>query len=126
MTDANLLEERVLEMMVSQFKDSRARYLRDQIHSARVVRRTFTGCGFFVDIEVPETSAAVPDEPRFQLSGVCGNSPRLRHGIGFVLFVERGRLSMLEAFTYDEPWPSDLEQIALAYAPEETGSAELG
>ncbi len=35
MIDANLLEERVLEMMVGQLKDSRAGYLRDQIGSAR-------------------------------------------------------------------------------------------
>ena len=126
MIDANLLEERVLEMMVSQFKDSRAGYLRDQIGSARVVKRTFTGVGFFTDIEVPERCIPVPGAPRFHLSGVTGDGPKLQHGIGFVLLVERGRLRQLEGFTYDEPWPSDLGEITLAYAPEGAGSAELG
>ncbi len=126
MIDANLLEERVLEMMVRQLKDNRARYLREQIRSARVVKRTFTGVGFFTEIEVPETCTPVPGEPRFHLSGVSGAGPKLQHGIGFVLLVERGRLRQLEGFTYDEPWPADLGEIALAYAPEGAGSAEPG
>jgi len=97
MMGADSTEERVLEMMLAESKDGRLGYLRDQMHSASVVKRTYSGCGFFTDLSVPETCAPVPGE--FQLSGVSGTTPKLQHGIGFVLFVERGRLSMLEAFS---------------------------
>jgi hypothetical protein len=128
MKDTNSIEERAVEMMLTRSEGSHTGYLRDQMRSACVVKRTFTGCGFFSDLSVPDTCAPIPGEPRFQLSGVSGISPKLQHGIGFVLFVERGRLSMLEAFTYDEPWPTDPGEIALAYVregdrPESTAGA---
>jgi hypothetical protein len=118
MIGVNSLEERTLEMMLAGLKDEQSRYLRDQMESASVAKRTYTGCGFFTDFAVPETCSPVPGEPRFQISGVSAVTSRLQHGIGFVLFVERGRLSMLEAFTYDEPWPTDLGEITLTYLPE--------
>lgn len=118
MTGVNSLEQRALEMILAGLRDERSRYLREQMEFASVARRTYTGCGFFAEFAVPETCSPVPGEPRFQISGVSAITPRLQHGIGFVLFVERGRLSMLEAFTYDEPWPTDLGEITLTYLPE--------
>lgn len=85
------------------------------MNSASVVERTYTGYGFFTKLSVPETCAQVPGEPSFNLSNVSGVSPKLQLPIGFVLFVKRGRLSTLEAHTYDEPWPSDLGEVALAF-----------
>jgi len=119
MMGANSIEERVLEMMLAGSKDRRIGYLRDQMQSASVVKRTFTGCGFFTDLSVPETCAPVLGEPSFELSNVSGISPKLQHGIGFLLFIRRGRLSFLEAFTYGEPWPPDPGEITLACTQEE-------
>ncbi len=31
----------------------------------------------------------------------------LEHGIGFVLFIEQGKLDMLELFTYEESWDGE-------------------
>ena len=115
MTGANSIEERVLEMMLGGSNDRRLEYLREQMQSASIVKRTYTGYGFFTELSVPEACAPVPGEPRFQLSGVSGSSPKLQLGIGFVLFVDRGRLRTLEAHTYDEPWPPEPEEISLAY-----------
>ncbi len=112
-------------MMLAGSTDERAAYLRDQMRSAAVAKRTFTGCGFFTDFSVPDTCPPVPGEPSSHLSNVLGTSPKLQLPIGFVLFIKRGRLSLLEAHTYDEPWPSDPGEITLAYAPEGAGSAEL-
>jgi hypothetical protein len=118
MKDANSIEEQAVEMLLSRSEGSHAGYLRDQMQAASVVKRTFTGCGFFTDLSVPDTCAPIPGEPRLQLSGLSGISPRLQHGIGFVLFIEHGRLTTLEAFTYDEPWPTDTGEITLAYVRE--------
>ncbi len=116
---ADSTEERVLEMMLAGSKDGRLGYLRDQMHSASVVKRTYTGYGVFTDLSVPGTCPPVPGEPSFHLSNVSGISPKLQLPIGFVLFVKRGRLSMLESHTYDEPWPPDPGEITLAYTQEE-------
>ncbi|HET7213820.1 MAG TPA: hypothetical protein VFL79_09530 [Terriglobia bacterium] len=126
MTGASSIEERVIEMMLAGSNDERIKYLHDQMRSAAVVKRTFTGYGFFTDFSVPDMCAPIPGEPSSHLSNVLGASPNLQLPIGFVLFIKRGRLSQLEAHTYDEPWPSDLGEITLAYAPEGAGSAELG
>ena len=37
----------------------------------------------------------------------------LRHGAGFVLFVDDGQLAMLEGFSYDGPWPQDIKEFSL-------------
>ena len=125
MTGANSIEERVIEMMLAGSKDSPVGYLRDQMKSASVEKRTFTGCGFFADFSVPDTCVSIPGEPSLELDNVSGTSPKLEFGIGFILFIRRGRLSFLEAFTYGEPWPADPGEITLTYAPEGAGSAEL-
>ena len=48
----------------------------------------------------------------------------LAHGAGFVLFIRGGRLSMLEGYTYDEPWPDQVRGFSLRYSDPER-KAEL-
>jgi hypothetical protein len=35
------------------------------------------------------------------------------HGVGLVLFVEEGRLALLEGFTYDDPWPDEIANYSI-------------
>lgn len=103
--------------------------LRIQAERARVVERKETGVGFFCDFEV-EASAPSADGD-FQISDVHGELSGLAHGVGFVLFIRSGRLSMLEGFTFDEPWPQHLGHFELKYdreprelsLPDPSGSA---
>lgn len=37
------------------------------------------------------------------------------YGVGFALFIDGGRLAMLEGFTYDDPWPAIEEILELGY-----------
>jgi hypothetical protein len=39
----------------------------------------------------------------------------LDHGIGFVLFVENGRIRTLEGYTYEESIPDDMTGVTLRY-----------
>jgi hypothetical protein len=46
----------------------------------------------------------------------------VRDGVGLVLFVEDGRLDLLEGFTYNDPWPSEI----VNYTIRSTGRTHFG
>ncbi len=87
--------------------------LRQQATMVRVAGRKQTGVGFFCDFDVDESAPTLPGD--FQIGDVFGELEGLAHGVGFVLFIRNGRLSMLEGFTFDEPWPEQLRGFKLAY-----------
>jgi hypothetical protein len=75
--------------------------LRSQLAVATVTERTNSGGGFFTTIAVPQSAARV-DSP-----GVLGEETGawvagLEHGLGFVLFMNDGRLDTLEGYAYGE------------------------
>ena len=88
--------------------------LRDQLAVAAIARRERTGVGFFVDFAVP---AAAPRASvcTLRFGDVEASLAGLAHGAGFVVFVDHGRLTMLEGYTYGEPWPSPVTEFALRY-----------
>jgi hypothetical protein len=43
------------------------------------------------------------------ISDVGAEIEGVRHGVGFVLFIQDGRLDCLEGFTYDDPWPDEVK-----------------
>jgi hypothetical protein len=47
----------------------------------------------------------------------------LKHGVGFLVFVEDGKLRELEGYTYDEPWPDRLDHFELHYTDPKRTSA---
>ncbi len=89
--------------------------LREQLRHASVSSREFTGVGFFADLTVAPDASRIAGRPKFQLTNVAGTAANVQHGVGFVLFIEDGVLSMLEGFTYDEPWPDRLQDVKLEY-----------
>ena len=87
--------------------------LRIQASSARVLERQETGAGFFCEFEVDANTPTVNGD--FQITDVHAKVSGLDHGVGFVLFIRSGRLSMLEGFTFDEPWPQRIGTFELKY-----------
>ena len=80
--------------------------LREQVPVTLVERRDFSGVGFFTRFSVASTAVPAPVVGQLDLGGVDAVIPSLRHGAGFVLFVNDGYLSMLEGFTFAEDlWP---------------------
>ena len=88
--------------------------LRQQSDHARIIKREYTGGGFYCTFEVNSTAPAVPGE--FHLGDVNAEVEGLTHGAGFVLFIRGGRISKLEGYTYDEPWPKLIRKFALKYS----------
>ncbi len=91
--------------------------LRTQAARARLASRENTGVGFHCSFEVP------PDVPLvtpadFELGDVDATIEGLDHGAGFLLFVRGGRMTMLEGYSYEEPWPREVRNVKLSYQRE--------
>jgi hypothetical protein len=89
--------------------------LRNQFAKSRVKHREMTGVGFFTYFDIPNTAERAPVPSRMVLDDVLGTVDGLQHGAGFVLFIVGGSLQMLEGFTYDENWPSEIRNFSLRY-----------
>jgi hypothetical protein len=83
--------------------------IRLQLAHATVTKREFSGVGFFTDIAVPADAPVRRDLADMTLGDVSAQMASLRHGTGFVLFVCGGTVTLLEGYTYDEPWPASTE-----------------
>jgi hypothetical protein len=87
--------------------------LRTQLARCQVSKREFTGVGFFTTLAVPSDVPSVPLRRRLDLGDVHVTMDGVEHGVGLVLFVEDGRLALLEAFTYDDPWPHEIANYTI-------------
>ena len=105
------LELAVLRSIFSETPDL-TEGLEQQLASAQVTVRENSGGGFFTDIAVPD------DVPAVSSSKVLGYETHARvdgleHGVGFVLFMENGRLHLLEGYAHgpENTAPLDLESL---------------
>lgn len=90
--------------------------LREQLLAARVGARTFSGAGFSIELAILDHIPRAPVARRkIHFGDVAAELPELKHSAGFVLFVEDGRLTKLEAYSYDEPWDGEPKRFELRY-----------
>jgi hypothetical protein len=87
--------------------------LREQLRHATVTSVELSGVGFFAHLAVPPTlpladpRRIVGGDAEIALAGVA-------HGAGCVLFIDDGRLSMFEGYTYaGEEWPESAAVTAI-------------
>ena len=80
---------------------------------ATVAKREFSGVGFFTEFALPADAPVRRDLADDAISDVGAEFPSLQHGAGFVLFIRSGVVTMLEGFTYDEPWPESTDGFRL-------------
>jgi hypothetical protein len=116
-------EKAVMEMILEE-EIPEKRILQEQWQQARITKRSFSGAGFFLNFNVPDT---VPKTIRLNFEANSGDTmvaallPELKHGMNFILFIREGKLSMLEGFTYED-WPSasgfKLERVKLNHPQE--------
>jgi hypothetical protein len=78
-----------------------------------VIRREQTSAGFFAYFDVGDAHAANDITTRF--GDVLAEVEGMPNGAGFILYVERGRLDMLEGYGYDDPWPTTITSYTLRY-----------
>lgn len=95
--------------------DPISRTLQRQAIDAFVIKREHTGVGWFVDIGVADDVPVVDPELDTYIRDVVGEIEGVERGVGFVLFVREGRISLLEGFSYNEPWPPGDRAFKLGY-----------
>ncbi len=100
--------------------------LRLQFDRCVAAARELSGVGFFTELSIPLDAAPAPVRPgRLHLSGVVAEVEGLKHGAGFVLWIENGVLATLEGFSYDEPWPEKANDYSLRPRTRLEGSDDL-
>ena len=92
------------------------RALLEQAQLARASSRRFTGAGFFTSLSVPAwlPAASLPSS-RIRFGDVGASVQGLEGGLGFMVYVDEGKLTMLEGYCYDETWPDRLDGFELQY-----------
>lgn len=89
------IEKAVLDITAGQYVRS-LEALRFQIASAQVGSFKNSGAGFFSTLCVdPSSPPLIESSP---LSGAYGDVLGIEHGMGFIVFLEDGRLSMIEGY----------------------------
>lgn len=108
MSELTEFELGVLRAIIARYPEH-ADGLTRQLECAQVTERENSGSGFFALLHVGEEAAPVrTDSPLGVDVGV--HVPGLERGLGLLLFMEAGRLSMLEGFVLGEDSTSlDLE-----------------
>ena len=120
-----VLEREVLEKLLTG-DNSQLEILRNQLTNATVSSREFTGVGFFANFHVPPDMVRLSNRKRLTIGDIAANIEGLKHGAGFLLFIDDGVLEFLEGFTYDETWPEKIENFKLTYLEEKPrGSGRL-
>ena len=104
------LEKAVLDAMLDKSGEP-FETVRQQLAQATVAKREFSGVGFFTHFVVPADARVRHDLPPMEIGDVGAEFPSLQHGAGFLLFIRDGIVSMLEGFTYDEPWPTNTDEF---------------
>lgn len=112
------LTNRVMNLLL-EGDDYVLRVLREQYQNAEISSIEDTRVGMFVDFLVP-ASKKIPIQKNlsqnFELGDVHGTIDGSSGGVGFILFVRDGVISMLEGCQYNsDDWEKVTEDIELGY-----------
>jgi hypothetical protein len=113
-TNQPQLEQAVMTMLLDG-NDPTLNILRQQYHLATIASRELSGAGFFLNFSIPSHAPRLPANASLQLGNVIAKIDGLRHGAGFVLFINHGILDFLEGYSYNEPWSATITNFHLSY-----------
>jgi hypothetical protein len=91
--------------------------LRRQWATARVTNRDYTSFGLYLTIEVAGDEPTVPIR-RLLFGDVRVELPGNKNAMGSLVVIEDGRLTSLEMYTFDMPWPVDVSGFKAKYLKE--------
>ena len=124
--DMDQFEDEVMRMLLDK-DEPMFEVLRQQYRLATKKPRDMTGVGFYTEFNVPEEAPRLPGNPSLVLGGVLAEIEGLECGVGFALFIGEGILTLLEGYTYEEPWPDEPTHFTLNhYVPWEERSEGKG
>ena len=107
--------ERTVTMAIAAVDPERA-VMERQLSAVSVVKREYTGVGFYTTLEVGG-SADLLDRSRWKIEDMghgYATHPNLPAGAMFILWISEGRIVTLEGCTAGGDWPADEAQFAVA------------
>lgn len=102
------IERAVLEAAARDFHPA-TDGLRDQFEAAQVTAFENTGAGFFSTVTVPPEAPRIPENS--PLDAATANVDGIDHGMGFLVFLENGYVSLIEGYTH-----SDVATVGVDFA----------
>jgi hypothetical protein len=105
-SDFTTLERAILSAICEKHLEDRAA-LETQLSTATLRSRENTGAGFYTYFSVQRDSTAAIGGKRLR-DGPVARIDGLKHGMGFILWLEEGYASCLEGYSYEEN-TSDIE-----------------
>jgi hypothetical protein len=100
------IERAVLEAAAHDYQAS-ANSLREQIAAAQVTDFENTGVGFFSTVSVSPAAPRLTDKS--PLDAATGSVDDVEHGMGFLVFLEDGYVSLIEGYTYGDVSTLDID-----------------
>jgi hypothetical protein len=123
-TQLDALERAVLEKLVAG-DTAPLEGLQRQLACCRVGNREGSGVGFFSTLVVDREEAESIGDTTARLGDVSADIDGLAHGAGFLLTISAGYLDQLEGYSFDEPWPEQIDGFSLSYTKEPRDLAVL-
>ena len=110
------LEEQAVDMLLDG-DDTNLAILRAQLPFIEVSSRAITGVGFFTNVSLPPSVSPIRGQPSFVFGDLIGKwtLANIEHQVGFLLYVTKGFLAVLEGYSYDGSWPDADKTVELAY-----------
>jgi hypothetical protein len=108
----NNLENAIFDWVKSKFQEPT---LSKQIESLELLKREYTGCGFYLTLKVNQ-SAPVLNEDFFKervIDGPYIQSSGIEDGGGSLLFIENGFISTLELYANGQRFDKDIHEFLL-------------
>jgi hypothetical protein len=106
------LEKAAIEVILSIPVDG-MEMVRAQFAAASVVKRDYSGVGFFTEISVPCSVPRMPDSQELRAALHAGAIARPKSDpegwLFFMLWAGDGHITCLEAYTVRDSWPSEAE-----------------
>ena len=106
-------ERGVMEMIAKENPKYEAKIMA-QYEKAHVIKREFTGHGFFTDFDITDPADSLGEGYDNQLGNLTVKFPGVKYGACFVLFIKNGFIEMLEgAVNGNDPWPDRITEYKL-------------
>ena len=104
-------EKEVMDKLLENDRPSK-RILKQQYEKSNVESRWFSGKGFFTSFSIAEDAPKIESPKSLQIDEVGGKINNI--DVGFILFIEDGKIKTLEGFTYgDDHWPDKIIRYEL-------------
>ena len=111
--DKSEIEIKILEWFIQKYSKT---CLAEQIEKADVVKREYSGVGFFVHFKISTNVSALQlgtDYMKDPIDGPIIVSKELMAGAQAILFIKNGYIDMLEVYTFVDKFPKNLVEFEL-------------